>query len=107
MLSWFENIGGPTATVLLGATFSAIGAYWISRQQARKNDEISKLNQRIVGQQNEIGTNIKRLVTHLEREGKITKQEADQILKQYLSDDQIFQENVNIEVIRSPEAKEP
>jgi hypothetical protein len=41
MLSWFENLGGPTFLVLIGAILSAIGAFWASHQQARKSDEIA------------------------------------------------------------------
>jgi hypothetical protein len=113
MISWFENLGGPTGLVLLGAIFSAIGAFWASRQQDHKSNEISRLNEKIAGQQeqlirksDELATNITRLVTQLEREGKITKQEADRILKQYLADSVAIQENLEVEVIRTP-ARQP
>ena len=103
MLTWFENISGPGALVLIGALLSAIGAFWGSHQQSRKSDEVSKLNQQIAEQQTELKAGVARLqsdndtlrtslrrvessVNQLVAKGKITKEEAQAVLNVTLED---------------------
>ena len=54
MASWFENLGGPTVLIFVGAVLSAGGALWASHQQTRferelriKSDEIAQLNREL------------------------------------------------------------
>jgi hypothetical protein len=54
MSRWYEGIGGPTALVLLGAVISAIGGFWTSNDQERKNNHIARLNETLVNQQGEL-----------------------------------------------------
>lgn len=103
MLSWFEDISGPGALVLIGALLSAIGAFWGSHQQSRKSDEVSELNKQIAEQQTELKAGVARFqsdnetlrtslrrversVNQLVAEGKITKEEAQAVLNVTLDD---------------------
>lgn len=80
----------PTAFVFDGAILGAIGALGVSQRQARRSDEIQKLNEKIAAQQEQLAATsdeqriaLSRIEAGLNRfrsEGKITKQDVEGIL---------------------------
>jgi hypothetical protein len=102
MLTSLENLVGPAALVFVGVIISGIGAFWASQQQARqsddnaklnmkmaaqqeqlntKSDEILKLNQHIAAQQEQTNTTLTKILNGYVVQGKITKEEAQEIRK--------------------------
>jgi hypothetical protein len=59
MIRLIEKNGGP-ALVLLGALTSAAGAFWASNEQERKSNQIEKLNEKLVNQQDELITDLRK-----------------------------------------------